>query len=452
MKYAIDYNRIHFVGIGGISMKGLALFCARNGIQTSGSDRQMSPIIDYLVSRGVNAYVGAKVGVVASSDLVVFSAAIAESDAELSFARQNGIATMERKDFLAYLSTLCKQVVAIAGTHGKTSTTAMVVDIMRKLDKEFVGHIGGDFVGENENMVDTGDEFFVTEACEYNKSFLSLEPSVSVILNCDYDHPDTYPTVKSMYDAYKSFLQSAKKALILNENCRFLLAEMPTASEKKIVTYGRCSECDYKIANEKFDSQNIEYDLLCKGESHRVKLFLKGDYNIDNSACALAICDTIGIDIDDAIVALAKFCGVARRFECKGLTANGAKVIVDYAHHPQEIRSAVNTARHMTKGKIKVVFEPHTYSRTKALKDEFVDSFFWADEVIVLPTYSAREKPSDGWSGQDLFCELVRTHIVACFCSTYQQTADYLKNSCDSDDTILILGAGSVVELANLLI
>ncbi|MEG1536629.1 MAG: Mur ligase domain-containing protein, partial [Clostridia bacterium] len=194
MKYAIDYNRIHFVGIGGISMKGLALFCARNGIQTSGSDRQKSPIIDYLVSRGVNAYVGANVGVVASADLVVFSAAIAESDAELSFARRNGIATMERKDFLAYLSTLCKQVVAIAGTHGKTSTTAMIVDIMRKLDKKFVGHIGGDFVGENENMVDTGDEFFVTEACEYNKSFLSLAPSVSVILNCDYDHPDTYPT------------------------------------------------------------------------------------------------------------------------------------------------------------------------------------------------------------------------------------------------------------------
>lgn len=442
-----DYKKIHFIGICGISMKSLAMLCKNLGKTVTGSDKAYSSAIETLNLGGIYAYKGSDVGIVKNADMVVYTASVPDNDKELRFARENNIVTLERKQFLGLVSELCDKVVAIAGTHGKTTTTAMICEIMKKCDVGFIGHVGGDKANCGISLIDSGREFFVTEACEYKKSLLSLSPDIAVVLNVQFDHPDCYNNLKEIEQVFLQFCDNIKEGgtLIVCENSRHVFSNC----SKKVVTYGFGKDNDFVASDIKCDLGRYEYSLIRRGEYvDRIRLNVCGKFNILNSLAGFAVADLAKIDLHYAKQAIENFSGVKRRFELKGQNSAGAMIISDYAHHPDEIKAVIDTAREMTKGKITVLFEPHTYSRTKSMIDEFADSFYWADEVIILPTYASRESVIDGGTAFDLYKKIKEKKRACLYIEDYGKAKKYIDMYCYAPGIVLLLGAGDIEKLA----
>lgn len=430
-------------------MSALAMLSSELGAWVSGSDRQNSAILEKLRSNGINAYVGSDIVVVAGSDLVVYTGAISDDNEELKFARANKIRCMERKAFLALMSKQCDSVVAIAGSHGKTTTTAMLCWVAKNMSLNFIGHLGGIINQEDSNYINTGNDYFITEACEYNKSFLSLSPNIGVILNCDYDHPDTYPTVESMYDAFRQFAIESKVVLVGEESYNILRLEGIDDSNDKVYTFGFGEKAHFRACNITQKEGRYSFDVVFKGKKlTRVALGLPGKHNVLNALCVIAICQLLWLDTCKASKYIEEFQGVERRFNVLGKGASGCEIIADYAHHPKEISATIDTIRLMTKGRIIAIFEPHTYSRTKALLEDFGGCFYWADEVIVLPTYSAREDVSQGMSGIELVCYMNQKGQCALYLDDYQKAKEYIEKHTKDSDIAVFLGAGSIYDFA----
>lgn len=446
-----DFNRIHFIGIGGISMSALAMLTSEAGVWVSGSDRADSEILRKLKRYGINAYVGNNNSVVSGCDLVVYTAAVGGDDTELKFARSNKIRCMERKAYLALMAKTCKSVIAVAGSHGKTSVTAMLCHIFDQMALPMKGHVGGIINSVGSNYIDTGNDYFITEACEYGRSFLSLTPDIGVILNCDYDHPDTYPTEESLQQAFIQFADQSKIAIIEEEACQSLDLKLRTDRDK-VYTFGFGEKSYYRAVNVKNEEGKFTFDALCDGEYiGSFSLNVYGRHNVLNALAVIAVCHLNWLDMREVAEYINTFDGVDRRFSKRGNTSSGAQVIVDYAHHPKEIVATIDTLRLMTKGKIIAVFEPHTYSRTKALLDEFAQSFYWADELIILPTYAARESKDKGIDGSELASYINKTGEGALYIDNYDDACEFIESSCASRDTVVILGAGSVNILGDML-
>lgn len=445
-----DFHNVHFIGICGVSMKALALLCARQGMTVSGSDRADSPVLETLCKNGIYAYRGSNEEIVDKADLVVYTACIPENDPELSRARALRKTVMERKAFLSLVERLCKRTVAVAGTHGKTTTTAMLSCILKGQGVKFIGHIGGDLPGGEISLTDSGRDVFLTEACEYKRSFLALSPDIAVVLNMQFDHPDCYRDMTELAEAFSRFTQNIKEGGLLVIDYRLKDLFEPRGVKK--VTFGFCAGCDYRADDVTYEGGIYSFNLYRYSRLvGRYTTHVYGKHNILNALAALAVADGLGLDIVYAGKALQEFSGVSRRFECKGMLEGGARVIVDYAHHPDEIAAAIDTARVMTRGEITVFFEPHTFSRTKSLIDEFADSFYWADEVVILPTYAARERNIEGGSAYDLYIKLKKKKTACLYMDGYAPAADYIRSRLSKKGIILLLGAGGIDEIANLL-
>lgn len=431
-------------------MKALALLCARAGMTVSGSDKADSPVIETLCKNGVYAYSGSNEKAVENADLIVYTACIPESDPELSHARELRKTVMERKAFLSLVEKLCKRTVAVAGTHGKTTTTAMLSSILSAQGVKFIGHIGGDLPGGEISLTDSGRDVFLTEACEYKRSFLALSPDIAVVLNMRFDHPDCYRDMNELTQAFRRFAENIKDGglLVVDYNIK---DEFDLKGIRK-VTFGFCSGCDYRADDVSYENGIYSFSLY-RFSSYvgRYTTHVYGKHNILNALAALAVADGLGLDIIYAGKALSEFAGVSRRFECKGMLDGGARVIVDYAHHPDEIAAAIDTARVMTRGEITVFFEPHTFSRTKSLIDRFADSFYWADEVVILPTYAAREKNIEGGTAYDLYLKLKEKKPECLYMEGYDAAADYIKSRLLKNGIILLLGAGTIDRVADII-
>ena len=401
-------------------MKSLALLCRERGMDVSGSDREDSGVLAMLAAHGINAYFGHDPGYAATRSLVVYTAAVPRDDPELAAAREAGALCMERKAFLALVASAFDKTVAIAGSHGKTTTTAMLCAILRAEGRKFVGHIGGDCVGD-ECASTGGDELFVTEACEYNRTFLALKPDVAAVLGIAFDHPDCYRDLAELKAAFRDFAANIERggALVVR-----------TAEKAEDVSY---SDGRYSFAV----AERGVRKAVCR-------LKVRGKFNVVNALAAIALAAQLGIPAERSAAALEGFNGVKRRFERLGTLATGAEVFTDYAHHPDEIAAAIDTARVMTKGAIVAVFEPHTFSRTKAMANEFVECFYWADEVLILPTYAARERPSDGESAYDLYMRLKARREESLYMPDYAALRSYLSAHTREGDAVLLLGAGTV--------
>lgn len=445
-----DFHNVHFIGIGGVSMKSLALLCARAGMIVSGSDKADSPILEILCKNGIYAYCGSNPEVVEKAQLVVYTACIPSDDPELVRAKELRRVVMERKAFLALVEKLCKRTVAVAGTHGKTTTTAMISRIMGAQGVRFIGHIGGDLPGGEISLTDTGRDVFLTEACEYKRSFLSLSPDIAVVLNVKFDHPDCYRDMTELEEAFRDFARNIREGglLVVDYNVKELFDDIGVRK----VTFGFNAGCDYRADDVSYENGIYSFSLyrygVCTG---RYTTCVYGKHNVLNALAALAVADGLGLDIVYAGSALADFGGISRRFECRGMLEGGARVITDYAHHPDEIAAAINTARVMTKGDITVFFEPHTYSRTKSMIDRFADSFYWADEVVILPTYAARESNIEGGSAYDLYMRLKKKKPECLYMDGYGAAADYIKTRLSKNGIILLLGAGGIDTVADIL-
>ena len=451
--YQIDFKkpqRIHFIGIGGISMSGLAEILMDEGFTVSGSDAHRSELTDHLENRGAVLYYGQKAENIQDGiDAVVYTAAIHPDNPELMEVQRRNIPLLTRAELLGQMMKNYKHAIAIAGTHGKTTTTSMVTEIFLKAETDPTISVGGILHSIGGNIRVGGPEFFVTEACEYTNSFLSFYPTMAVILNIEEDHLDFF---KDIQDIRNSFRQFAKKvpengAVILNGDIENP-AEITDGVKGRVVTFGHGAENDYTADQITYDEYaRPSFDLIVRGEKKgRLTLGVQGEHNVYNALAAVAVSVESGISYEVIADGLASFTGTERRFEKKGVL-NGVTVIDDYAHHPQEIEATLKAARNYPHKRIWCVFQPHTYSRTKAFLSGFAEALSLADCVVLADIYAARETDTLGVSSEDIAKLLQEKGVEAWYLPTFAEIEKFILEHCIPGDLLITMGAGDIVKV-----
>ncbi len=442
------YSKMHFIGVGGVSMSALAMYAVTRGVAVSGSDRAYSDYYAKAVDAGVDAWLGEDAERMPKDALVVYSSAIAKDNAELKEARLVGMESMERLTFLSMVEGEFCTSVAVAGTHGKTTVTAMLSSIFSYHHMHYTAHIGGTPIGSS-NLVVEGTEVFLTEACEYKKSLLALSPTYAIVNNLEYDHPDTYQDMAELLGCFGEFVsKTSLKCVVMPHSLK--LAHIDIFNYAHILTFGKGGDADVESI---FPTDEVGHTFCIRYrglEPFRVSIHIPGMHNVYNALAAATLALAMGIDVDSIQRGLAAYGGVDRRFSKKGML-NGADVYVDYAHHPSEIKAAIATAKALSKGQLYVVFQPHTYSRTARLFEDFVECFEGADKLIITASYSARESLDKGLAAIDLYREISRTKM---YCSYYEKLlpiAQNLAKNVKKGDFVLILGAGDVDNLAKII-
>ena len=451
--YQIDFRNpcsIHFIGIGGISMSGIAELLRSEGFRVSGSDMKESALTEHLRSLGIRVEIGQKAGNIASPDVVCYTAAIRPDNEELLRAKELGIPLLTRAELLGELMTNYREAVNVAGTHGKTSTTSMLADILLLAGKDPTVSIGGMLDSIGGNLRAGGQDIFLVEACEYTNSFLSFYPTVGIILNVEADHLDFFKDLDDIRKSFRKFAellpQDGRGCLILNGDIRdksFFTEGLGC----EVRTFGKDPSCMYTARNITYDeTARPSYDLYTGGKLRgRVKLGLPGEHNVWNSLAAVACADRLGIAFEAVTAALAACRGSHRRFEYKG-SLNGFTVVDDYAHHPQEIAATLKTAALCPHRRLVVAFQPHTYSRTKALFDEFAKALCAADEVLLTDIYAAREKDDLGVSSALLAERIGELGTKAVYLPGFPELEAYIRENLQPGDLLITMGAGNIVD------
>ena len=421
--------RIHFVGINGTSMSGLMMLSAKLGAITSGSDKVDGEYFKILKDSGMNVYQGVNRQIAENSDLVVFSGAIPKNHPEIIESH-----SMERGEFLGFLSSFFEKTIAIAGTHGKTTVTAMICHALKMLKKDFSFTFGGIDSETNANWGFFGRKLLVLEACEYRDSFLSLNPTISVVTSLEYDHPDYFENFDSLKKSFSKFASKTKETLILGNNVDKVLECTPVSV--RTLAFDK----NFYISHFNHSGECIFVD---NGEEIHLKINLIGESNLFNACLAYRVLKSLGLESKDILTALSSFKGVMRRQEFLGYFEE-AKCFSDYAHHPTQIKALLQSFD--TLPSVKVVFEPHTYSRTKSLMNEFSTCFDKAEEVIILPVYEARETYDKEGDSETLFDRIKNKNKY--FANSYSDATNYLEKIIKKDDILLFVGAGTIDDWA----
>lgn len=446
------HKNIHCIGIGGIGVSAIAAILVSRGYCVSGSDMRQSEITDQLAAKGVRIYIGHDAKNVEGADLVVYSAAIADSNPEMVRAKELGIPTASRAELLGTLMEEYPNSIAISGTHGKTTTTSMVSLILKDAGLDPTILVGGelDEIGGNVE-IGTGD-YFVTEACEYRDSFLQLRPKIEIILNIDSDHLDYFKDIEHIvrsFDRFASFVP--KDGMIIAYDANPFVSEV-VKGHSNVFTYGYNMNSTYFINKVRFRQGMPVFHLNYNGKDlGEIALRIPGEHNILNSAAAFVCCHQLGVAPEQIIRTLESFTGIQRRFDIKGTFGRGTKLVDDYAHHPTEIRATLAAADEMPHRKLWCVFQPHTYTRTLALFDGFVDAFDKADVLILADIYAAREKDIYNISSAKLADAIRRAHPekeVLCM-SDFQEIADYVRKNAGPEDLVLTMGAGDIYKVGD---
>lgn len=446
LKHIESGSRVHFVGIGGISMSALAEILHKNGCIVTGSDISCSNITKKLENMGIKIYLGHNENNVFGSELVVYTAAVKSDNKELIYAKNNNICTIERARLLGELMRKYACPIAVSGTHGKTTTTSMLAVTLIKSGLSPTVTVGGELPEINGNLFVGNNEYFVLEACEYVDSFLSFYPKIAIITNIEEDHLDYFSGIEQIIASFNKFAKKLPKdgLLVINFDDKNAIK----ASENldcKIISYSlKDKNADFYANNIAFDEFSTPYfDIYKKGEFFgKIKLSVTGIHNVYNSLSVIAVCDFLGLNKNDIITNLQSYCGTKRRFEKKG-EYNGAIIIDDYAHHPTEVLATLNAAKNYKNSKVYCVFQPHTYTRTKALLCEFAKSLSVADEVIVTDIYAAREKDTGDIHSKDL----VKITKNAKYFKNFDEIESYIKNSVNKGDIVITMGAGDVYKI-----
>ena len=453
--FQIDFHNplpIHFIGIGGISMSGLAEVLLRAGFPVSGSDAQMSSLTEHLQSLGARIFIGQRAeNIGADIGLVVYTAAIHDDNPELAAAKEKKLPLLTRADLLGEIMANYPQSLAVSGTHGKTSTTSMLSHILLEAGLDPTISVGGMLPAIGGNIRVGGTETFLTEACEYTNSFLSLSPTIGIILNVDADHLDFFKDLDDIAASFRKFAERIpeKGTLVIGTKT----SHLPMITEGlscRVSTFGPGGD---------FDASEITFDkcgcaaftLFVSGKPKgQVRLRVPGAHNVQNALAAAAAANALGIGYEAILSGLAAYEGVDRRFQWKG-TFFGADVFDDYAHHPTEIKATLQTARLRPHGELWVVFQPHTFSRTKALLSEFAEALAPADHVILADIYPARETDDLGVSSRTLRDEVATLGTNALYFPSFEEIRAFLAKSVRPSDTILTVGAGTITNLSDLL-
>ena len=446
-----DYQggHIHMIGIGGSSMSGLAGMLMQKGYKVTGSDQSDGYLLQPLRDMGATIYIGQKAENVEGADLVVYTAAIAETNPERAACAEKGIPTLERAWLLGQLMEGSEQSVGISGAHGKTSTTSMLSQILVEGGLDPSIHIGGqlDAIGGSTRIGKGG--VFLAEACEFKRSFLKLRPTVAVILNIDADHLDCYKDIDEIEQTFGEYLDllPADGLAIGNGDDARVLRQLK-ACGRRYETFGLAKTNDWYPANlERDESGCASFDLAHKGETLcRVALNVPGDFNLYNALAALASAHALGADMDKAAESMASFRGAHRRFELTGML-NGCEMFHDYGHNPTEMRNAVSIARMRCKGTLYAVMQPHTFSRVKTLFDDYLTCTEKADVTLVTDICAAREvDPGDINSG--MLVDGMRAHGVnAVWTPSFDDTEAWLREHVGPGDLAITMGCGDINRL-----
>ncbi len=452
--YLAPSQRVHFIGIGGIGMSGIAEILLTMGYAVSGSDLRAGPTTERLERLGATVYVGHAAGNAAASDVVVTSSAVAKDNPEVLEARSRKIPVIQRAEMLAELMRL-KYGIAIAGMHGKTTTTTMVAAVLAggELDPTVV--VGGrvDALGSNARL--GRSQYLVAEADESDRSFLKLSPILAVVTNLDREHMDTYADMADVEGAYVTFMDKvpfygAVTACVDNEMLRGILPRVT----RRVYTYGESAEADFRLRMLPLkEGCHAHFEVNARGlVLGPFELHVPGKHNVLNATAAVAIGVQLGIVPEKIAAGLATFRGVNRRFEVKGGAA-GATVVDDYGHHPTEIKATLQAARECGYGRVLVLFQPHRYTRTRDLMGDFAGAFGDADAVQVLDIYAASEQPIEGVTGEAL-AEAIREKGGGrvMYAGSMAEAVERLAADARPGEMVLTLGAGSVSQAGGMLL
>lgn len=450
-----NYKHIHFIGIGGISMSGLAQLLIAKGYKVSGSDRSNSKIINHLKELGAKIYIGQKKENITNPDLVIYTDAILEDNEELVAAKKLDAPVVTRGVFLGALMRNYQNSIAVSGSHGKSTTTSMISKILIHSDVNATILLGGE-LDEMKGNVRVGDEkYLVTEACEYKGNIRYYYPQTLIVLNIDEDHLDYYKDLEDIVDTFKEYLdnQDENSLTIANlneENNRLIFDSV----KGRLITYAQENDdADYNAINIKFDDiGRPNFDLkFPDGSLNHFELGVIGRHNINNAMASIISTYENGIPLEVIQRNLVKYTGLDRRMEIVG-EVDGATIMTDYGHHPSEIQVTLDAVAEHTKGKLICVWQPHTYSRTKSLFDDFLNCFDSADEVIITDIYAAREKFDPTIHSKDVVEALVKKGINAKYIGEFEDARDYLYKEISKDDLVLTTGCGNPDVLARMIV
>ena len=465
--YQIDFGKpehIHFIGIGGISMSGLAEILMDEGFTVSGSDAHRTELTEALSRKGARVFYGQRASNVTDGiRAVVYTAAIHEDNPELTEVRRRGIPALTRAELLGQLMKNYGRAIAVAGTHGKTTTTSMIAEILLAADTDPTVSVGGVLRSIGGNIRVGGSDLFVAEACEYTNSFLSFYPNIEVILNIEEDHLDFFKDLEDIRNSFRQFARLVPADGINKDIERLdeIVGDLPC----RIVTFGRSADADYWAENVIHDEfGRARFDVVWRegpikaGEDggaagteerlcrRHIVLDVPGEHNVNNALAAIAVCRQIPVSMEAVCGGLARFTGADRRFQVKG-RIGGVTIVDDYAHHPSEIRATLEAARNYPHRKLWCVFQPHTYSRTKAFLSEFAQALSAADEVILAEIYAARETDDLGISSADIAERVAALGTPARSMKTFDEIEKFILKNCVNGDLLITMGAGDVVNI-----
>lgn len=447
-------HHVHFIGIGGISMSAIAEILLDLGYKVSGSDMKASNTTQRLSDKGAYIHIGHHKANISSCDLIVYTAAVKEDNPEFIAAKELKIPTLSRAEILGLIMKKFNTSIAVAGTHGKTTTTSMLSIILQYNHFDPTILVGGQLDAIGGNVRIGSRDYFLTEACEYVGSFLKFFPKIGIILNIEEDHLDYFKDIDHINQTFTEFAN-----LIPSDG--FLFAYNDDMNIKKIlpniscpiITYGEQDHNDYNATNIKYDKNGFpSFDVFFKKNLlGNIQLQVPGKHNVSNALAAVACAHSLGIDIGNISKSLYSFKGTHRRFDVLGVV-NDIKIIDDYAHHPTEIKATLQAISNVPHNKLWCIFQPHTYTRTKSLLNDFASSFDGIDHLIITDIYAAREKDTGEIHSKDLVREIENNNQNVKYIKDFEDIVDYILKHAQPNDLVLTMGAGDINNVAKMLL
>lgn len=451
--YKINFEQpihVHFIGIGGISMSGLAEILLEEQFTISGSDSRESELTRRLAQKGAAIFYGqSAANIIPGIDLVVYTAAIHEDNPEFACAKEKGLPMMSRAELLGQIMDNYQDSIAVSGTHGKTTTTSMISQILLAAKKDPTITVGGILKAIDGNLRVGSSEIFLSEACEYTNSFLHFYPKYSIILNVEAEHLDFFKDLADIRHSFRQFAGNTRPDGVIFINGEIeRYQELTDGLSAGTVTFGLTDSCDYHPADISFDEKACATFTVMHHEETlmTVSLHVPGLHNVSNSLAAIALALEMKIPKEIIIAGLSGFHGADRRFQYKG-TFDGVTVVDDYAHHPTEIRATLTAAANYPHKRLVLAFQPHTYSRTNAFLDDFADVLSLADVVVLADIYAAREQNTYGISSRDILAKLKKKGTESYYFPSFEEIEKFLLENCTAGDLLITMGAGDIVNI-----
>ncbi len=448
-------QHIHMIGIGGISMSGLAGILVKWDYKVSGSDLKPSSITEKLKKSGIEIFTPHDALNIEGADAIVYTAAIKDDNPELVRAKQLGLPIIDRATLLGEITSIYPKTIAISGTHGKTTTTSMISVTMAEDNFDPTILVGGEVDSIGGNYRIGTSEFLITEACEYVESFLKFHPHAAVILNIESDHLDYFKDINHIKSSFEKFAGRVPQDGILVGNFDdSIVRNVLNNVNRKVISFSLdYKETDWLAENIITNTRGCaKFDALNRGEyKGTIQLCIPGVHNIYNALACIAICSYYGVDFKQIKSALEKFTGAKRRFEYKG-TYNGITIVDDYAHHPSEVKATLEAAARQSHQSLWCIFQPHTYTRTKALLSEFSTAFESADKVIIIDIYAAREANTGQIHSKDLVKAVNEKTSNAVYAANFNEAAEMILNEASLGDLVLTMGAGDVYQIGEMIL